>query len=115
MGYVPIFIGIFATIVGHARGEMLFPIVGAAYLFEGLFAVIALRNRCHSCHRTNDDEAIDCRHCGRKLCGTLGKERLELFIQDFNKRVVSTRKIIKTYKAWEGPAVGHIPGWNRRA
>ena len=82
LGWPFMFIGLFATIVGQARGDELFPTIGAAFLFAGLLAVIALRKRCFSCHKTNNDEAVFCRHCGTNIQATFYRDRVEDFMLD---------------------------------
>ena len=82
LGWPFMFIGLFATIVGQARGEVLLPIVGAGFLFGGLLTVVSLRKRCFSCHKTNDDRAIFCRHCGTHIQATFYRDSVEEFVLD---------------------------------
>jgi hypothetical protein len=82
LGWPLMFIGLFATIVGQAREEVLFSIVGAGFLFAGLLAVVSLRKRCFSCHKTNNDKAIFCRHCGTHIEATFYRDSVEEFVLD---------------------------------
>jgi hypothetical protein len=82
LGWPFMFIGIFATIVGQAWGEMLYPIVGAGFLFAGLLAVMALRKRCFSCRKVNDDDAIFCKHCGTHIEATFYRDSVEEYVLD---------------------------------
>ena len=88
VGWPFMFIGLFATIVGQVRGEELYPIVGAGFLFAGLLAVISLRKRCFSCHKTNNDDAIFCRHCGTHIQATFYRDRVEDFLLNTVQRAL---------------------------
>jgi hypothetical protein len=43
---------------------------------------VSLRKRCFSCHKTNNDKAIFCRHCGTHIEATFYRDSVEEFVLD---------------------------------